>query len=134
MNSFENFLGKYRDDFYALMRIVIAILFASHGAQKLFGVLGGHKFSDPLFITAGIIEFFGGILIGLGLKTSIVAFIASGEMAVAYFKVHAWNNFWPVENGGEKAVFYCFLFLFMSAYGSGSFSLDKLLANKSSKT
>lgn len=114
---------------YALLRFFSGILFALHGAQKLFGVLGGKKVTgNPLLLTAGIIEFFGGILIAVGLFTGIAAFIASGEMAVAYFKAHAPQGFWPIQNGGELPILYCFLFLFMAAYGSGAFSLDRAIS------
>ena len=130
MKFIEHSLGKFTKEIYSLMRIIIAVLFASHGAQKLFGVLGGHVMHNPKFIIAGIIEFFGGIMICLGFKTRIAAFIASGEMAYAYFTVHSPGGFWPIMNGGEKAVFYCFVFLFMAAYGSGSWSVDSLLKRK----
>jgi putative oxidoreductase len=101
-------------------------MFAQHGAQKLFGVLGGQKVSgNALMMAAGVIEFVGGIMIALGLLTGIAAFLASGEMAVAYFKAHAPQGFWPIQNQGELAALYCFVFLFMAAYGSGSISLDR---------
>ena len=74
---------------------------------------------------AAIIETLGGFMIITGWKTKWAAFIASGEMAVAYFKQHAFRSFWPIDNGGEKAVFYCFVFLFIAAYGSGILSIDK---------
>jgi putative oxidoreductase len=130
MKFIERSLGKFTKEIYSLMRIIIAVLFASHGAQKLFGILGAHAMHNPKFIVAGIIEFFGGIMIGLGFKTRIAAFIASGEMAVAYFMVHYSRGFWPIMNGGEKAVFYCFVFLFIASYGPGSWSIDSLLKRK----
>ncbi len=130
MNTFEKSLYKLHEYFYALMRIVVAFLFASHGAQKLFGVFGGHIATSPKMILAGVIEFFGGILIGLGFKTRYAAFIACGEMAVAYFMVHAHRGTVPIVNGGEKAVFYFFIFLFMAAYGSGKWSIDSLTHKK----
>jgi putative oxidoreductase len=113
--------------FYVLLRIAAGLAFAEHGAQKLFGLLGGR--AAPLmsqFGLAGIIEFVGGILIALGLFTSPVAFIASGEMAVAYFQSHFPRGFWPIQNGGELAVLYCFIFLYLSAVGSGKLSLDAI--------
>jgi putative oxidoreductase len=120
--------ARFSDSLYCLLRFVAGILFACHGAQKLFGVLGGQKVTgNTLMTVAGAIEFFGGILIALGLLTSIAAFLASGEMAVAYFKAHAPQGFWPIENQGELAVLYCFLFLFMAAYGSGAISLDRAI-------
>ena len=122
----EKWLGKYSNFFYALLRIVAGVLFACHGAQKLFGVLGGTKQTDMLMQAAGVIEFAGGILIAAGLFTSIVAFIAAGEMAVAYFKQHAPGGVWPIVNRGELAVLFCFVFLFIASRGSGILSIDAL--------
>lgn len=122
----EKWLGKYSNFFYALLRIVAGVLFACHGAQKLFGVLGGTKQTDTLMQAAGVIEFVGGILIAAGLFTSIVAFIAAGEMAVAYFRQHASGGLWPIVNRGELAVLYCFVFLFVASRGSGILSIDAL--------
>ena len=119
----ERFLGKYSDYLYALMRIMVGLLFASNGARKLFGVFGGMGGSEeaaPLFSQiglAGIIEFFGGLLVTVGLVTGYAAFIMSGEMAVAYFQSHFPKGFWPILNGGERAVFYCFVFLFIASRG-----------------
>jgi putative oxidoreductase len=124
-------LSKYSDQIYALTRFVIGLLYACHGAQKLFGVLGSpREVGTPKFLVAGIIEFFGGILIALGLAAGIAAFIASGEMAVAYFTTHAPRGFWPVLNGGERAAFYCFFFLYVAARGSGRFGLDAALRKR----
>ena len=123
----QKWLGRYSNLFYALMRIVTGALFACHGAQKLFGVLGGQKQEAPLMVAAGIIEFGGGILIAVGLLTSIAAFIASGEMAVAYFKQHSPGGFWPIVNRGELAVLFCFVFLYIASRGSGILSIDSLL-------
>jgi putative oxidoreductase len=120
--------ARFSDPLYCLLRFVAGALFACHGAQKLFGVLGGQKVAGNTLMTiAGVIELGGGILIALGLLTSVAAFIASGEMAVAYFKAHAPQSFWPIENQGELTVVYCFLFLFMAAYGGGSISLDRMI-------
>jgi putative oxidoreductase len=116
---------------YALMRLVAGGLFACHGAQKLFGLLGGKAVTGtPKMLAAGIIELGGGALIALGLFTAVAAFIASGEMAVAYFTVHAKAGFWPIMNGGELAVLYCFVFLFIVWQGSGPLSLDRLIRRK----
>ena len=121
-------LTRYTEAAFALMRIVAGLLFACHGAQKLFGVLGGQAMTaSGLILSAGIIEFVGGLLIALGLLTRVAAFFASGEMAVAYFKAHAPHGFWPIENKGEPAVVYCFIFLFIAAYGAGRYSLDAVL-------
>ena len=123
----ERWLGKHSELCYAVMRIVVGLLFACHGAQKLFGVLGGQKIpSTPLTITAGIIEFFGGALVALGLLAGYAAFVACGEMAAAYFRSHAPGGFWPVVNKGELAVLYCFVFLYLAAAGPGPWSLDAM--------
>jgi putative oxidoreductase len=124
----ERWLGKYSEECYSIMRIIVGLLFTCHGAQKLFGVLGGQGLSsDPLIITAGIIEFGAGILIALGLWAGFAGFIASGEMAVAYFKMHAPGGFWPIVNKGELAVLYCFVFLYIASRGSGRLSVDAIL-------
>lgn len=118
--------SRYSDIAYPLMRFVAGFLFSFHGAQKLFGVLGGKVMTgDTLMLIAGIIELVGGVLIALGLLTRIAAFLASGEMAVAYFKAHAPQGLWPIENGGELAAVYSFVFLFVAAYGGGPYSLDR---------
>ena len=122
-------LGAYEAELFAILRIVAGILFACHGAQKLFGVMGGvdgrggRAALASLFGLAGIIEFFAGLLIALGLLGSYAAFIASGEMAAAYFMAHLPRGFWPIQNGGELAVLYAFLFLYVAARGSGRWSL-----------
>lgn len=127
-------LGQYGDRVYPAARFVIGCLFACHGAQKLFGVLGGQReLHDPQGLLAGVIEFFGGSLIALGLFAGIAAFIASGEMAVAYFQAHAPRGFWPIRNGGERAVFYCFFFLYVATQGSGRFSLERLFRRTRTK-
>lgn len=121
-------LEKNTEQVYALMRIVTGILFFSHGFQKISGMLQGVFPTDnTLILLAALIEFIGGLGIIFGWKVFIFAFIASGEMAVAYFKSHQPRGVWPIDNGGEKAVFYCFLFLFMAAKGSGKWSLDNYL-------
>jgi len=118
-------LSKNIDQVYALMRIVIGILFISHGIQKVIAISNGTLPMSNIWLTfAAIIETIGGLMIILGWKTKWIAFISSGEMAAAYFKAHAFRSFWPIDNGGEKAVFYCFVFLFIAAYGSGIWSLD----------
>src|SRR5262245_17808571 len=123
-----NWLHRNADTFYAVLRIIAGFLFACHGAQKLFGLFGGHvETGDAMGLVAGIIEFFGGVLIALGFQAGPVAFLASGEMAVAYFKAHAPRNFLPLQNHGELAAIYCFLFLYIAAKGSGIFSVDRLL-------
>ena len=125
----NRYLGRFSPHLYALLRIVAGLMFLTHGVQKLFGTLGMPKpvplLSFP-FGAAGIIELVCGVLILLGLFGSIAAFIASGEMAAAYFMAHYPKSFWPIVNQGEVAVLYCFLFLYIAATGSGIWSLDAL--------
>jgi putative oxidoreductase len=124
----NRFLGPHAEYAYAALRVVAGFLLSCHGAQKLFGALGGQaELGDPLMLAAGCIEFFCGILIAIGLVASYAAFLASGEMAVAYFKVHAGHSFWPILNKGELAVAFCFLFLYIAFRGSGTISLDHVL-------
>lgn len=118
---------RFRQIAYALARIVAGALFASHGAQKLFGLFGTPPMTDkPLMLAAGIIELVCGLAIMFGLFARPAAFIASGEMAAAYFIAHAPQAFWPVENKGENAVLYCFYFLLVAFHGAGVWSLDAL--------
>ena len=111
-----------------ITRILAGIMFACHGAQKLLGAFGGMPPGVPAVITwvAGSIELVGGALVALGLFTRIAAFLASGLMAFAYFMGHASKGFWPIVNGGELAVLYCWLFLYLSAHGPGAWALDGL--------
>ena len=123
----DRWLGKYAEVSYAVMRVVVGLLFACHGVQKLFGVLGGQgQLSSPMLVAAAVIELLGGVLVALGLWAGYAAFIASGEMAVAYFMVHASGGFWPIVNKGELAVLYCFVFLYVASKGSGRLSVDAL--------
>lgn len=114
------------------MRIVIGFLFWGHGAQKLLGLFTEN---DPVQLltlrgAAGMLEFFGGLAIVLGLFTRPVAFVLAGEMAFAYFISHFPRGFWPWENGGERAVMYCFVYLYIMAWGGGAFSLDGMLTKR----
>jgi putative oxidoreductase len=128
-------LARYSEGTFSLMRIVVGLLFACHGAQKLFGLFGGQAMTaSGLILSAGIIEFVGGLLVALGLLTRVAAFFASGEMAVAYFKSHAPHGPWPIQNKGEAAVFYCFVFLFIAARGAGRYSLDAVLRRSQVKS
>lgn len=122
----KEFFGKFVQPGYALFRLVAGLLFACHGAQKLFGLLGGQAIHSPLMLVAGIIELAGGLAVASGFYADIAAFIASGQMAVAYFMAHAGKGFLPINNGGELAVLYCFVFLYIATRGSGSWSLDQL--------
>jgi putative oxidoreductase len=122
----QRFLGRYAEIAYTLLRVVAGLMFAVHGAQKLFGFLGGRQMPiGSLFGVGGLIEFVGGLLIAIGLFTSWAAFIASGEMAVAYFMVHAKDGFWPILNKGELAVLYCFVFLYIACRGGGRYSVGR---------
>jgi len=114
-------LGRHSDTIYALLRIVAGFLFACHGAQKLMLILSGEpsQMPVPLLWAAMIIELGGGILIAIGLFTSWAAFIASGTMAVGYFIAHQNKGLLPIQNGGELAAIYAFLFLYIAARGSG---------------
>ena len=118
----------------SLFRIVAAFTYSLHGWQKFLGVFGGvrgHSLPPTSMLgLAGMIETFGGALILLGLFTRPVAFLLSGEMAVGYFRTHAPQGFWPLLNGGELAVFYCFMFLWLSAAGAGPWSCHHLLRKK----
>ena len=121
----ERWLGRYAEAIYAVMRIVVGVLFACHGAQKLFGAFGGQSMlGSPMMTFAGVIELAGGLLVALGLFAGWAAFLASGQMAVGYFMAHAPNGFWPIVNKGELAVVYCFVFLYIASRGSGTLSVD----------
>jgi putative oxidoreductase len=120
----ETILGKWKEEAYVLMRLMMGFMIACHGVQKLFGLLDGEGYPQGLWLFAGVIEFVGGLLVMLGLFTSPAAFLLSGEMAVAYFMVHAHLRFWPILNGGEIVVANCFAFLYIAARGAGTLSLD----------
>ena len=118
----------------SVLRIAAAFVYVAHGTQKLFGV-PGHPFHAPgfaatLLFAAGVIETVGGTLMLLGLFTRPVAFVLSGQMAFAYFTQHAPAGTWPILNGGELAVLYCFLWLFFCAAGAGPISLDALRSRR----
>jgi len=118
---------KLTDFTYFLLRVVSGLLFCQAGCVKLFGWFGGMppgtEMTMQLHIGA-VLEVFGGIAIMLGLFTRPVAFILSGEMAVAYFQFHQPNGVWPVQNHGAEAVLFCFIFLYMAAHGGGALSVD----------
>ncbi|MCP2045434.1 DoxX family protein [Pontibacter sp. HSC-36F09] len=122
----ERFLGPYSPQLYAILRIVAGLMFAMHGTQKLFGWPGDGNTVEiaSLMGLAGIIELVAGLMIAFGFLTGWAAFIASGEMAVAFFMAHAPQGWNPLLNKGETALLYCFLFLYMAAHGSGIWSID----------
>ncbi len=117
----------YRPQALALLRIVAAVLFLAHGTQKLFGFPGGGNTVNlvSLMGLAGILEVVGGLLLIIGYQTRIVAFVLSGMMAVAYWMAHAPQNFYPVLNGGDAAILFCFVFLYLVFAGPGAWSVDK---------
>lgn len=122
-------MERYAPQAYALLRIVAGLMFAMHGSQKLLGwppnaQAGGGGGLPPMMMVAGVIELVGGLLIAIGFFTSIAAFLASGEMAAAFFMAHAPHGLLPIQNQGELAVMYCFVFLYMAARGSGIWSVD----------
>ncbi|HEU0301387.1 MAG TPA: DoxX family protein [Longimicrobium sp.] len=131
------FMSRFEEPTLALLRVMAGLMFMQHGVQKLFGWLGGWRgdpgATAPLFSQpglAGVLEVFGGALFAMGLFTRPVAFVLSGMMAVAYFKSHAPDGFWPLLNRGELAALYCFLFFYFSARGAGPHSVDGLLARR----
>ena len=121
------FMKRYEQETYALLRIVTGFLFLWHGMEKLFGFPEPMPPGVPAFIiwVAGPLEFFGGILVMIGLFTSPVAFVLSGQMAFAYWMGHGTHALLPVVNKGEIAVLYCFVYLFISARGAGIWSVDQ---------
>ncbi len=128
----SRFLGRYSPIVYALMRIIIGLLFACHGGQKVLGMFAdpAHPAGGPLppmIALGGWIELVGGFMVALGLLGDWAAFICSGQMAVAYFMAHAKGGFFPIQNHGEPAVMYCFVFLYIAFHGSGILSVDQLL-------
>jgi putative oxidoreductase len=123
-------LSRVTPYLFSVLRLVAAFVYVAHGTQKLFGV-PGHPYHAPVFAAtmmgaAGVIETIGGMLMLLGLFTRPVAFVLSGEMAVAYFTQHAPRGFWPIMNGGELAALFSFIWLFIWVAGPGPISADAL--------
>jgi putative oxidoreductase len=133
MNNISTRVAALAPHILGIMRFITGALFVTHGAQKVFGAFGGIPPGSPAWIVniGGWMEVIGGILIAIGLFTRIAAFLCSGEMAVAYFYGHIYMNpvksFWPNVNGGEMAVLFCWIFLYIAAAGPGSFAVDNLL-------
>lgn len=128
MTSLESRLTSVAPWFLALLRVMTALLFMSHGTMKLLG-FPASDFQPPLFSLfglAGMIEIVGSLLLILGLFTRPAAFILAGEMAVAYFMAHAGQSFFPLQNGGESAVLFCFIFLYLVFAGPGAAAVDNL--------
>jgi putative oxidoreductase len=111
----------------SVLRIMAALLFMAHGTMKLLGFPDSGQPGPELFSLmglAGTLEIVGGVLLVLGLFTRPVAFVLAGEMAFAYFMAHAPQDFFPIKNGGESAILFCFVFLYLAAAGAGAWSLD----------
>ncbi|RWH73701.1 DoxX family protein [Mesorhizobium sp.] len=125
MKLFET-LAQYRPQALGVLRIMTALQFVEHGSQKLFNfpVSAQPHALTGLTTAAGILEFAGGILLALGLFTRPVAFLLAGEMAIAYFMAHFPRDFFPANNGGDAAILFCFVFLYLFFAGSGAFALD----------
>ena len=121
-------LDRWSPYMLAVLRIVTALIFMEHGTQKLLGFPAGSNPQPALFSLygfAGMLELVGGLLILLGLLTRPVAFILAGEMAFAYFMGHAARGFFPVNNGGDASILYCFVFLYFVFSGPGAWSIDR---------
>ena len=119
---------------FFLLRVVAGLLFLQAGGMKIFDWFGGipaEHGGHPQFLSqtwiGGVLEFYGGAAVLVGLLTRPVAFILSGEMAVAYFQFHQPHGFWPIQNHGEAAVLFCFIFLFLAAHGGGEWSIDAMI-------
>lgn len=123
----ESFINRYSDEALSLLRIVTALLFFLHGTSKLLGFPPFPMGDVPIYSTywiAGVFELIGGFLLLIGLFSRAAAFLLAGEMAVAYWMVHAPQSTFPSENGGEAAILYCFIFLLIAAAGPGPWSVD----------
>ena len=127
-----NWLAPYAPYILGITRILAGIMFTCHGAQKMLGAFGGLPPGAEgwMTTTAGIVELVGGALLTVGLFTRFAAFICSGLMAVGYWYGHGRQGFWPKMNGGELAVLYCWLFLYIAAQGPGAFALDNLIKRR----
>ncbi|HQZ13417.1 MAG TPA: DoxX family protein [Devosia sp.] len=130
-------LSRYAPHALGLLRIVTAVLFIQHGTQKLFGFPASQMAGDaaagglpPLMLVAAVLEIVGGAAILLGLLTRPVAFVLSGMMAVAYWMAHAPMSIFPIQNFGETAIMFCFVFLYLVFAGPGAFSVDGTLAKQ----
>ena len=127
-------MGAWPPRILSVLRIMAALLFMEHGLMKLFHFPAPQPGApDPLptmLLVAGLIEVAGGALLALGLFTRIVAFVCAGQMAVAYFIAHGSQGPWPALNGGDAAILFCFIFLYLAAAGGGPFSIDALRAGR----
>ncbi|MBB3945522.1 putative oxidoreductase [Rhizobium skierniewicense] len=124
--AFFDKLSRYQPYALAALRIITALLFIEHGTQKLFGFPASTMEGSlpPMLLVAALLETIGGLLILIGLFTRPVAFVLSGLMAFAYFMAHAPKSFFPVLNGGDAAILFCFVFLYLVTAGPGALSVD----------
>jgi putative oxidoreductase len=127
-----NSLNRFADPVYCIARLIIGLMFACHGGQKIFGFPPGGQGGplDTMGLLGAWMELAGGFLIAFGFLTRIAAFFAAGEMAVAYFMVHGKMHFFPIINKGELAVLYCWFFLFVLFYGPGRWSIDAMIKGR----
>lgn len=131
----DEFSERWAPSVIGILRIVTALLFFEHGTAKLLGFPAttmAHPAMWSLPWIAGWFELIGGFLLLIGLFTRWVSLLLAGEMAVAYWYIHAANGFYPINNGGEGAILYCFIFLTLFVIGAGEFSIDKIIARKAS--
>jgi putative oxidoreductase len=128
----EEFCAKWHAQFLSVLRIMTGLLFLEHGTAKYLGFPHLEKVPDPVSMSgiSGMLELVGGALIVLGLLTRPVAFLLSGNMAVAYFYAHAPRGFFPMLNMGEGAILYCFVFLYIFFAGPGPWSVDAMMRRK----
>jgi putative oxidoreductase len=128
-----NSLNRFADPFYCIMRLVVGLMFACHGLDKIFGTFNPKAEAlPPLMVFGGWVEIVCGFLIAFGLLTRLAAFVASGEMAVAFFMMHAPKGLIPYVNKGELAVVYCFVFFYIFLRGAGSWSIDGMIGKEKS--
>jgi len=126
-----NSLNRFADLFYCIMRLVVGLMFACHGLDKIFGTFSPKAEALPtLMAVGGWVEIVCGFLVAFGLLTRLAAFVASGEMAVAFFMMHAPKGLIPYLNKGELAVVYCFVFFYIFLHGSGAWSIDALMSKR----
>ena len=129
------FLDRFSPQLLSALRIMSGLLFMAHGTTKLFGFPPTEMFAQApeqftLMWFAGVIELVGGALIAIGLFTRPAAFICSGMMAAAYWMAHATQSFYPVQNGGDAAILFCFVFLYIAAAGPGPLSVDAIVGKQ----
>ena len=128
VNRLYGWMDRARPMVLSILRIVVALLFLQHGLSKAFGFPdAGPPSLNALLIVAAALEIVGSLMLVFGAYTRIVAFILSGEMAIAYFMAHAPRSFYPIANGGEGAILFCFVFLYLAFAGGGPLSLDRIV-------